>query len=126
EVHANRTNGSGAGEVGVGDVAAFDEIDVVELGHLRSPSAEICVFERIYAAAGFDTPPAANRGTDFLARFALFLDRFVVVPVQSLALLKFEKVVHIGDDGGLVSDAENVRAQIEDLCGDVLIGAVDE
>ena len=66
------------------------------------------------------------RSADFLTGFALFLDGFIVVPVKLFAFLKFEEVVDVGDDGGLIGDAENVRAEIEDLGGNVLIGAVDE
>jgi len=40
--------------------------------------------------------------------------------------LKFEPVVHIGDDGWLIGNAEDISAEIEDFCGDILIGAVDE
>ena len=39
QVLADDTDGGGALKVGFGDVAAGDQIDVVELGHLRSPGA---------------------------------------------------------------------------------------
>ncbi len=46
--------------------------------------------------------------------------------MRRLAFLKFEEVVDVGDDGGLLGQAENIGAEIEDFGGDVLVGAVDQ
>ena len=44
-VHANHTRGRRALQVGVGNVAAFDEVHIVKLGHFRSPRAKIRVLQ---------------------------------------------------------------------------------
>ena len=50
----------------------------------------------------------------------------VVVVGDALALLEFEEVVDVGDDGRRLGDAENVGAEAEYSGGDVLVGAVNQ
>jgi hypothetical protein len=123
EVIADDANRGGLLEVRFGYVAAGDEVDVVELGHLGRPGAEVGVFQRIQAALDLQT--AAEGGADFLAGFAELADGLIVVVGDALALLKFEVVVDIGDDGGCFGYAKDIRAEAEDPGGDVLVGAVD-
>jgi hypothetical protein len=110
--------------VRVGHVAASGQVDVVELGHLWGPGAEVSVFQRIQAALYFQA--AGERSADFLAGFAEFADRQVVVVGNPLALLKFEVVIDVGDDRGSLGDAEDIRAEAKDSGGDILVGAVNQ
>ena len=57
---------------------------------------------------------------------AFLEDGLIVVHSQILALLAFEKLVDVGDDGTDFTDDENVSAQIKDLLCHVSIDAVDK
>ncbi len=100
QIGADDADGRGGVEVGIGDVAAFDQVHVVEFGHLRGPGAQVGVFQRVQAAAGFHA--AANGSADFLAGFAGVANGIVIVEGDALAFLEFQKVVNVGDDGGLL------------------------
>src|SRR5262249_58014167 len=104
-------------------VAALHQVNVVELWHFCSPGAKIRVFNRIDAAPHFHAP--AERSANFLAGFALILDGAIVVPVESLAFLKFEPLVYAPDDGRLKGDAKDVSAEVENFGSDILVSAVD-
>ena len=73
-----------------------------------------------------DLEVPGERSADFLAGFAEFADRKVVVVGNPLALLKFEIVVDVGNDRGSLRDAEDIRAEAEDSGGDILVRAVDQ
>ncbi len=64
--------GAAVCKIGFGDVAAFDEIHVIEFRHLRSPGAKVGVFQGVQAAANFDA--SAEGGADFLAGSCNFAD----------------------------------------------------
>src|SRR5436853_7933086 len=57
---------------------------------------------------------------------AFLEDGLIVVHSQILALLAFEKLVDVGDDGTDFADDENVSAEIKDLLCHVSIDAVDK
>src|SRR5207249_3155353 len=124
DVHANYADRSGAIQIRIGDVAARDEIDIVQFRHLRSPGAQVGILQRIQAALHFYA--AAQRGADFLARLAEIAHRFEIVVSEALALLEFEPVVNVGDDGRLLGKPKDVGAQAEDARGHVLVCAVDQ
>ena len=105
-------------------MTAGDQIHVVQFGHLRRPGAQVSVFERIQAA--FHLHAAAQGGADFFAGFAEITHGFEIVIANALALLEFEPVVNVGNDGGLFGETEHIGAQTEDARGDVLVCAVDE
>src|SRR5207253_4559609 len=119
DIHADHADWGSAIQIRIGDVAAGDEIYVVEFGHLGSPGAQVGVLQRIQAAFHFDA--TAERGADLLARLAEVAHSLEVVVSKALAFLEFEPVVHVGDDGRLLGKPENVGAQAEDARGDVLV-----
>src|SRR5712671_4067190 len=57
---------------------------------------------------------------------AFLEDGLVIVHSQILALLAFEKLVDVGDDGTDFADDENVSAEIKYLLCHVSIDAVDK
>ena len=124
EVPADYADGSGASEIGVRDVPSADEINVVEPRHLGGPRAQIGVFHGIQA--GFGLHAASERGTDLLASLAKIANGLVIVPEDLLAFLELHEVVHVGHDGWLLGQAENIRAEVEDFGGHVLVRAVDQ
>ena len=124
EIGANDADGRGGVEIGIGDVTAFDEVDIVEFRHQGSPGTQIGVLQRVQAAAGFDA--AADGGADLLAGFAELADGVVIVESDALAFLKFKKVIYVGDDRRLLGEGEDISAKVEDFGGNVLVGAVDE
>src|SRR5271165_5699306 len=105
-------------------MAALDEIHVIKLSHLWSPSTEVGVLEGVEAAANLDA--AADGGAHVGAGFAEFMDGVVVLVSDAFAFLKFQEVVDVGNDGRLLGQGEDIGTQAEDLGGDVGVGPVDE
>ena len=124
EIVSDDADRRGLLQIGLGDVAASDEVHVVELGHLGSPGAEVGVFQRIQPALYFEAP--GQRRADFLAGFAKFTDGQIVVPGDAFSLLVLEIVIDVGDDLGLLGDTKNVRAEPKNSGGHVLIRAVNQ
>ena len=74
-----------------------------------------------YVPAGVD-----GRSPNHGAVLAGLEHRLVVLHGQVFALLAFEKLVNVGDDGSHFADDENISAQIEDLLRHVAVDSVDE
>src|SRR3989442_16043833 len=90
----------------------------------RRPRAQIRVFHGIQAGFGLHAP--AERGSHLFASLAEVADGLVIVPEDLLALLELHEVVHVGHDGWLLGQSENIRAEVKHFGGDVLVRAVDQ
>src|SRR5262249_21292877 len=86
--------------------------------------AKVGVFERVEAALGFDA--ATERRPNFFAGLAEVTNGFEVVVGEAFALLEFEPVLDVGDNGGRLRKAEDISPETENTGSHVLIGAVDE
>src|SRR5262249_61239445 len=76
------------------------------------------------SALGSD--PATERRPALFATVAATPDRLEILIRDSLALMKFNPVLNIGDDRRRFSQGKYVGAQAENACGDVLISTVDK
>ena len=110
--------------VGLGEAAAFGDVEVLHLGHVGGVAADADVGRGLLAVD--DEAGGGLHGADLPAERALALHRVVLVNRDDLALLKLHVVVVAGDDRRLLGDGEDVGALLVDLGGDVDLRAVDE